>query len=53
MTTGWMEPKNFQAFYRFNGANWYSSDKTKPKCNKDISPTEAVKVINSLQYLKL
>ncbi|HEY9692765.1 MAG TPA: hypothetical protein V6D15_11195 [Oculatellaceae cyanobacterium] len=52
MTTGWMEPKNFQAFYRFNGANWYSSDKAKPKCNKDISPTEAVKVINSLQYLK-
>ncbi|HEY9813974.1 MAG TPA: hypothetical protein V6D31_10650 [Candidatus Sericytochromatia bacterium] len=53
MTTGWMEPKNFQAFYRFNGANWYSSDKAKPKCNKDIPPTEAVKIINSLQYLKL
>ncbi|AFZ12100.1 hypothetical protein Cri9333_1196 [Crinalium epipsammum PCC 9333] len=52
MTTRWMEPKNYQAFYRFNGANWYSSDKGKPKCNKDISPTEAVKVINSLQYLK-
>lgn len=52
MTTRWMEPKNFQAFYRFNGANWFSGQKNKPKCNKDISPTEAVKIINSLQYLK-
>lgn len=52
MTTPWMTAKNFPAFYSFNGANWFSEEKVKPRCNKDISPTEAIKVIKSLQYLK-
>ncbi len=52
MTTEWMTAKNFSAFYSFNGANWFSEGKVNPRCNKDISPTEAIRVINSLQYLK-
>lgn len=52
MTTGWMPANNFHTFYRFNGANWADAHPLKPQCNKDVTPTEAIRVIKSLNYLQ-
>lgn len=52
MSTGWMPADNFHTFYRFNGANLADGHPVKPQCNKDITPTEAIRVIESLNYLQ-
>jgi len=52
MTTGWMPADNFHTFYRFNGANWENANQVKAQCNKDITTTEAIRVIESLNYLR-
>lgn len=52
MSTGWMPAAHFHTFYRFNGANWADGHSVKPRCNKDITPTEAIRVIESLNYLQ-